>query len=67
MGQLIVDLQIADRGFHTVVGWMILGHIVTAFVFTLLCGRYVATGGAGAGATLGRTTFDLIRGSTVDR
>ena len=53
MGQLIVDLQIADRGFRTVVRWMILGHIVMAFFFTLLCGRHVATGGAGAGAMLG--------------
>jgi hypothetical protein len=50
VGQLIVDLQIADRGFRTVVRWMILG---LAFFFTLRCSRHVATGGAGAGAMLG--------------
>jgi hypothetical protein len=33
--------------------WLILGHIVMAFFFTLLCARYVPTGRAGAGAMLG--------------
>jgi hypothetical protein len=34
-------------------GWIIVGHIVMAFFFTLLCTRYVPNGRAGAGATLG--------------
>jgi len=33
--------------------WIILGHIVMAFFFTLLCARYVPTGGAGATTGLG--------------
>ena len=34
-------------------GWLISGHLVMAFFFTLLCARFVPTGGAVAGATLG--------------
>jgi len=34
-------------------GWIIVGHIVMAFFFTLLCARYVPSGHAGAGAMLG--------------
>lgn len=34
-------------------GWIIVGHIVMAFFFTVLCARYVARGRAGAGAMLG--------------
>jgi uncharacterized protein DUF1761 len=34
-------------------GWIILGHIVMAFFFTLLCARYAPSGRAGAGALLG--------------
>jgi hypothetical protein len=34
-------------------GWLALGQLVMAFFFTLLCARYIPTGGAGAGATLG--------------
>ena len=34
-------------------GWLALGHFVMAFFFTLLCARYLPTGGAGAGAMLG--------------
>ena len=33
--------------------WLILGHIVMAFFFTLLCARYVPNGCGGAGAMLG--------------
>jgi hypothetical protein len=33
--------------------WIILGHIVMAFFFTLLCARYIPSGGAGAGGLLG--------------
>jgi hypothetical protein len=42
-----------ESDFKSYFGWLILGHIVMAFFFTLLCARYVATGGAGAGAMLG--------------
>jgi hypothetical protein len=34
-------------------GWIIVGHIVMAFFFTLLCVRYAPSGRAGAGAMLG--------------
>ena len=34
-------------------GWLFVGHFVMAFFFTILCARYVPTGGAGAGAGLG--------------
>src|SRR6187551_1515019 len=34
-------------------GWLALGQFVMAFFFTLLCVRYVPSGGAGAGAMLG--------------
>jgi hypothetical protein len=33
--------------------WIIVGHLVMAFFFTLVCARYVPSGGAGAGAMLG--------------
>ena len=33
--------------------WLIFGHIVMAFFFTMLCVRFVPVGGAGATATLG--------------
>jgi hypothetical protein len=33
--------------------WLILGHIVMAFFLTMLCARFVPTGGAGGGAMLG--------------
>jgi uncharacterized protein DUF1761 len=34
-------------------GWIIVGHIVMAFFFTLLCARYVPGGRPGTGAMLG--------------
>lgn len=33
--------------------WLIFGHIVMAFFFTMLCARFVPAGGAGASAILG--------------
>ncbi len=33
--------------------WLILGHVVMAFFFTMLCIRFVPAGGVGASATLG--------------
>lgn len=33
--------------------WLVLGHIVMAFFFTMLCVRFVPAGGAGATAILG--------------
>jgi hypothetical protein len=33
--------------------WLVLGHLVMAFFFTLLCARYVPSGRASAGAILG--------------
>jgi hypothetical protein len=34
-------------------GWLVLGHLVMAFFFTLLCARFAPSGRAGASATLG--------------
>jgi Protein of unknown function (DUF1761) len=42
-----------EADFKSYFGWLILGHIVMAFFFTLLCARYVPTGCPGAGAVLG--------------
>ena len=42
-----------EADFKSYFGWLILGHIVMAFFFTLLCARYVPTGCPGAGALLG--------------
>src|SRR6058998_4132608 len=33
--------------------WLILGHLVMAFFFTMLCARFVPAGGGGATAILG--------------
>jgi len=33
--------------------WLILGHLVMAFFFTMLCVRFVPAGGVGATAALG--------------
>ena len=33
--------------------WLVLGHIVMAFFFTMLCTRFVPAGGSGATAILG--------------
>jgi len=33
--------------------WLVLGHLVMAFFFTILCARFVPAGGARTGATLG--------------
>ena len=41
----------ADLGNYF--GWLALGQLVMAFFFTLLCGRYVPSGRASAGAMLG--------------
>jgi hypothetical protein len=53
VGQLIVDLQLPIADFARLSDGMILGPIVMAFFFTLLCTGHVATGGAGARAMLG--------------
>src|SRR5215467_8929218 len=42
-----------DTDFKSHLGWLVLGHLVMAFFFTLLCARYVPSGRAGAGAMLG--------------
>jgi hypothetical protein len=33
--------------------WLVLGHLVMAFFFTMLCARFIPAGGAGATAMLG--------------
>jgi hypothetical protein len=42
-----------EADFKSHFGWLILGHVVMAFFFTMLCVRFVPGGGAGASATLG--------------
>jgi len=42
-----------ETDFKSHFGWLILGHVVMAFFFTMLCARFVTAGGAGAGALLG--------------
>src|SRR5262245_50837285 len=42
-----------EADFKSYFKWLILGHIVMEFFFTMLCVRYVPAGGAGHGAMLG--------------
>ena len=42
-----------EADFKRYFGWLILGHIVMAFFFTLLCVRYIPNGCPRAGAMLG--------------
>jgi hypothetical protein len=42
-----------ETEFKSHFGWLILGHLVMAFFFTILCARFVPPGGAGASAALG--------------
>ena len=42
-----------EAAFQSYFGWLALGQFVMAFFFTLLCARYVPSGGASAGAMLG--------------
>jgi|SRR5215831_20164446 len=42
-----------ESDFKSYFPWLILGHIVMAFFFTILCVRFVPTGGAGPSAALG--------------
>jgi hypothetical protein len=51
--QEVPTLLRPESDFKHYFGWLLLGHIVMAFFFTLLCARYVPTRGAGGGATLG--------------
>jgi hypothetical protein len=43
----------ADSEFKSYFPWLLVGHIVMAFFFTMLCARFVPAGGAGATAMLG--------------
>jgi len=43
----------ADSEFKSYFPWLVVGHIVMAFFFTMLCARFVPAGGAGATAMLG--------------
>jgi hypothetical protein len=42
-----------EADLKTRFGWLVLGHLVMAFFFTMLCARFIPGGGAGATATLG--------------
>jgi hypothetical protein len=42
-----------EADFKNYFVWLVLGQLVMAFFFTLLCARYVPGGRAGAGAMLG--------------
>jgi hypothetical protein len=42
-----------ETDFKSHFAWLVLGHLVMAFFFTILCARFVPAGGARTGATLG--------------
>ena len=42
-----------ENDLNSYFGWLALGQFVMALFFTLLCARYVPSGGASAGAMLG--------------
>ena len=42
-----------EADFKTYFPWLVLGHVVMAFFFTMLCTRFVPPAGAGASAVLG--------------
>jgi Protein of unknown function (DUF1761) len=49
----VATLLRPETDFKSHFGWLVLGHLVMAFFFTLLCARYVPGGRAAAGAMLG--------------
>jgi hypothetical protein len=51
--QEVPTLLRTETEFKSQFGWLILGHVVMAFFFTMLCARFVPPGGAGASAALG--------------
>jgi hypothetical protein len=42
-----------ETDFKSHFAWLVLGHLVMAFFFTMLCARFVPAGGARTGAILG--------------
>ena len=42
-----------ETDFKSHFAWLVLGHLVMAFFFTILCARFVPAGGARTGTTLG--------------
>ena len=42
-----------EADFKTYLPWLVLGHVVMAFFFTMLCARFVPGGGLGATAAFG--------------
>jgi hypothetical protein len=51
--QEVPTLWRTEADFKSYFGWLILGQIVMAFFFTMLCAKFVPAGGAGACAGLG--------------
>jgi hypothetical protein len=51
--QEVPTLLRSQADFKSYFGWLILGHIVMAFFFTVLCVRFVPAGGVVACALLG--------------
>ena len=49
----VATLLRPESAFKSYFGWLIFGHIVMAFFFTILCVRFVPAGGAGSSAALG--------------
>lgn len=47
------------------IGWLVLGHIVMAFFFTLFVARYIPAGSAAAGAKFGLMVALVIAGALV--
>ena len=51
--QEVPTLLRPENDFKSYFPWLVLGHIVMAFFFTMLCARFVPAGGGGATAVLG--------------
>src|SRR5207244_13628195 len=49
----VATLLRPESAFKSYFGWLIFGHIVMAFFFTILCVRFVPAGWAGSSAALG--------------
>src|SRR5437588_12424447 len=58
----VVTLLRPESAFKSYFGWLIFGHIVMTFFFTILCVRFVTAGGAGSSAVLGAPEGLVIAG-----
>jgi hypothetical protein len=61
--QEVSSLFRPEAEFKDYFPWLVLGHIVMAFFLTLLCARFIPTGGAGPSALLGLLVALVYEGS----